>query len=333
MHLRVSVIIPVYNAAKFIEQAVASALQFEVVMEVILVDDAGPDESLAICEKLAFREQRVRLLRHPGGVNKGAGASRNLGMRMAKEDFIAFLDADDLFLPNRFDAERGVFEQHPDADGVYGAIAPHFHDAESKKLFESTYKNAFTTVHRRVLPEELFHGLIGTEEPNFGSFHLNTLTLKRSVLERMDGLMREDLTLHQDTEFMIRLSWYARLYPGSLDTPIAMRGVHPQNRFTRQRSKHSRYSMYRSLWEWAASTDVDERSTENFHFQYRLLGVVTAPSKVAALRIGWQYRRYLRRYYFRDALFNRTAGEGSRLAKLLHKLTWKVYAGRGKERS
>lgn len=333
MDLCVSVIIPVYNAARFIEHAVASALQFNEVKEVILVDDAGPDDSLAVCEKLASREPRVRLLRHPGEVNKGAAGSRNLGMLKAKEDFIAFLDADDIFLPNRFDAEQSVFEKHPDADGVYGAIAPYFHDADSKKLFESTYKNTFTTVHRRVAPEELFQGLIGASEANFGSFHLNTLTLRRSVLKRMDGLMRDDLKLHQDTEFMIRLAWYARLYPGFLDTPVAMRGVHPNNRFTRQRSKHSRYLMYKELWEWASSCDVDERSTEHFHFQYRLLSVVTAPSKVAALRIGVKYRKYLRRYYFRDALFTRSAGEGSRLAKLLHKLTWQYYMGRRKGRS
>lgn len=328
MELRISVVIPVYNAAKFVEDAVASALQFPEVKEVILVDDAGPDNSLEICERLAAHDPRIRLLRHPGGVNKGAGESRNLGIRMAKEEYIAFLDADDQFLPGRFDAEHMVFHEHPDADGVYGAIAPSFHDAGSRENFESIYRNALTTVRYRVPPDELFQGLIGRRGENFGHFSLIALTIKRSALERMDALMRGELKLHQDTEFMIRLAWYTRLYPGSLDKPVSMRGVHPENRFARKRSNYTQYLYHKALWEWASDAGMDHSSKELFHFQYRLFGVTAAPSKIAALRIAIQHRHLMQRYYFRDALFTRLSGEGSPMAKLMHKLTWRIYSER-----
>ena len=325
MQLRISVIIPVYNAAKFIADAVASALQFEEVKEVILVDDAGPDNSLEICEQLAAREPRIKLFRHPGGVNKGAAASRNLGMRMAKEELIAFLDADDQFLPGRFDAERLVFTEHPDADGVYGAVAPQFHDAESKGLFESTYNTALTMVQHRVPPEDLFSGLIGLKGGGFGHFSLIALTIKRSALERMDSLMRSELKLHQDTEFMMRLAWYARLYPGSLDKPVSIRGVHANNRYVRQRSDHTQLLLYKALLEWAVKANVDEQAKDRFLFQYKRYTMATVPSKSAALRIAFRYPKYMHSYYFRDALFIRLAGEGTFLHNLFHKITWKIY--------
>ena len=123
--MKISVIIPVYNAEKFVTNAVESALQFDEVFEVILVEDQSPDKALDVCKTLAKKHDRVKLFQHPDKGNHGAGESRNVGMRNATGDFIAFLDADDFFLPNRFDAERELFK-NPDVDGVYGAIGVHY---------------------------------------------------------------------------------------------------------------------------------------------------------------------------------------------------------------
>ena len=114
----VSVVIPVYNAAPFLEAAVRSALAQPEVLEVVLVDDAGPDNSLAICERLAATEPKVSLYRHPDHGNRGAAVSRNLGFSKAKGIYVTFLDADDVFLPDRYAAERRIFAEHPDADVV-----------------------------------------------------------------------------------------------------------------------------------------------------------------------------------------------------------------------
>ena len=105
MDLQVSVIIPVYNAARFVEKAVASALAFPEVRQVVLVEDASPDDSLIVCQRLLATDPRVELVRHPDGGNHGAGASRNLGLVRSTCPFVVFLDADDRFLPGRFDAE------------------------------------------------------------------------------------------------------------------------------------------------------------------------------------------------------------------------------------
>lgn len=322
--LRISVVIPVYNAALFVEQAVSSALQFEDVIEVILVEDGGPDNSLTVCEALAKREERVKLIRHPGGANLGAGASRNLGMAHATQEFIAFLDADDHYLPNRFDAERRIFQEHPDADGVYGAIAAHFHDEVGRSQFLRTFKSQVTTVGVVVPPEQVFEGL--TSIPDFGYFSLIALTVKRAALDRMDTWFRPELRLHQDTDFIVRLAWYVRLYAGSIDVPVSMRGVHANNRITRNdRLVNTRHEQAKCQWEWMVRAGVDAPTIERFHFIYRIKELLAAPHKLAALRLAFAQRVYWPKYAFRDALFERLADNDPRNKERLHKIYHKLF--------
>lgn len=80
--MKVSVVIPVYNAAPFVRDAVESALAQPETGEVILVEDGSLDDSLTVCRALAAENDRVKLYRHPNGENCGAGASRFL-LRMA----------------------------------------------------------------------------------------------------------------------------------------------------------------------------------------------------------------------------------------------------------
>ena len=94
--MKISVITPVYNAEKYITQAVESALQFPEVWEIILVEDQSPDNALEVCKTLVTNyPERVKLYQHPDKGNHGAGASRNLAISKATGEFIAFLDADD----------------------------------------------------------------------------------------------------------------------------------------------------------------------------------------------------------------------------------------------
>ena len=108
--MTISVIIPVYNASAFLKKAVNSALQFEEVKEILLLEDCSTDDSLEICRKLAEENTKIKLFQHPDKGNHGAGASRNLGLSKASQDFISFLDADDYYLPNRFKAENELFK-------------------------------------------------------------------------------------------------------------------------------------------------------------------------------------------------------------------------------
>jgi glycosyltransferase involved in cell wall biosynthesis len=324
--LQISVVIPVYNAAKFIEAAVDSCLQFDEVHEVVLVDDAGPDNSLEVCQALAAKEPRVKLFRHPGHVNKGAAESRNLGILNSTSELVAFLDADDFFLPTRFDAERSIFKEYPDADGVYGAIGPHYYDEAGRALFNRTFDHEITTVRKRVPPERLFEGLSGGID-DFGHFSLDALTVKRSVLMGLGRLMRKEIHLHEDTDITTRLAWHARLYPGSLEAPVTMRGVHAENRITQNdRLAHTHHMLYKCLWEWAVEHGVDASATERFHYKYRLNEQRIQRSKRAALGHAIGHLRYLSRYDFRDALLRRTTGPDTRATRVLHTLLDKLFS-------
>ena len=252
--MKISVVTPVYNAEKYIAQAVESALQFEEVFEIILIEDASPDKALEVCKNLAQKYERVKLFQHPDKGNHGAGASRNLGLEKATGDFIAFLDADDYFLPNRFEAEKDLFKNE-NVDGVYGALGVHYYTKKAKEQYFSTYGDKLTTVYKRHEPEEVFPGQLNMRG-SFGLFSIDTLTLRKSALDKVQPWMKTHLRLHQDTEFLFRLSFYLKLYPGILDEAVAVRGVHESNRISQLDSKKikaaaSRVLLWKEVNDWA----------------------------------------------------------------------------------
>ncbi len=252
--MKISVIIPVYNAEEYVSQAVESALQFEEVYEVILIEDKSPDNALEVCRKLEEKHNRVKLYQHPDKGNHGAGASRNLGMEKVTGDFVAFLDADDYYLPNRFDAERELFK-NPDVEGVYGAIGVKYYSEKAREQYYPIYKDKLDTVYKKTKPEDVYQGLISLRG-TFGLIHLDTLTLRRSSLSKMDRFFETSLRLHQDSEVIIRFAYYLKLYTGINDEAIALRGVHENNRITKVDSgkinpAQTRVLLWRELNHWA----------------------------------------------------------------------------------
>lgn len=98
----VSVVVPAYNMEKYVERAVRSALgQSLADLEVLVVDDASQDRTAAIVERLAAADQRVRLIRL--AVNGGLSVARNAAIAEARGEWIAVLDADDCFAPERLE--------------------------------------------------------------------------------------------------------------------------------------------------------------------------------------------------------------------------------------
>jgi len=96
----VSIVTPVYNAARWLPATLASVrAQTFAAWEHVLADDGSTDDSVAIVEAAAAADQRIRLLRAP--CNAGPSAARNLALDAARGRFIAFLDADDLWQPEK----------------------------------------------------------------------------------------------------------------------------------------------------------------------------------------------------------------------------------------
>ena len=118
----VSVITIFLDEEKFIREAIESVLaQRYDNWELLLVDDGSTDGSTQIALHYAERYPgNVRYLEHPGHKNRGASASRNLGIANAKSEYIAFLDADDVWLPHKLEQQVALLDWHPEIGMVYG---------------------------------------------------------------------------------------------------------------------------------------------------------------------------------------------------------------------
>lgn len=124
----VSVIMPFLDARPFINEAIESVLaQTHPAWELWLVDDGSSDGTADIARAFAAREPgRIHLLAHPEGANRGASASRNLGLGRARGEFVAFLDADDVWLPDNLAEQVARLGAAPEA-GVLCSRSVYWH--------------------------------------------------------------------------------------------------------------------------------------------------------------------------------------------------------------
>lgn len=254
---KLSVVIPIYNAGDYVLQAVESALQQPETGEVILIEDGATDGGLEICRELDIKHPKVVLLRHPDGGNHGAGASRNLGIKNAKFQYIAFLDADDYFLPNRFFTTNKMFNKYSDIDGVYEAVG--FHYEGNGVIRFKGQMNELTTMSEIVPPELLFE----KQSPIGTSGYCNTdgWTVKKTIFEKT-GYFDETLNFHEDTVLFVKFAALGKMLPGNLDKPVAMRRIHI-NRSMVNRTRKVEYDrellMWESLWIWGRNNLSKQR--------------------------------------------------------------------------
>lgn len=124
----VSVIIPAYNCARFLDEAVQSALGQTVTAEIIIVDDCSQDETAAVIEKYATAEN-IRCFKNPK--NLGVAETRNIGVRQAVGEYVAFLDADDIWLPDKLEKQLAAIKN---TDFVLCCTARELMDKQGKNL-------------------------------------------------------------------------------------------------------------------------------------------------------------------------------------------------------
>lgn len=129
---RVSVIMPVLNAAAYLPHAIESVVgQVFGDWELIVIDDGSTDDSAAIAQRYALLDDRIRILR-PDAARRGAAAARNRGIEISRGEFIAFLDADDLYLPDKLARDIAALDADPEVAWAYGATR-WFHQDGSRR--------------------------------------------------------------------------------------------------------------------------------------------------------------------------------------------------------
>ncbi len=206
--MNISVIIPVYNAAIFIDRAIESVLQQPEVTELILVDDGSIDNSLEICQKYASIDRRIKVLMHTDNNNRGVSASRNLGILNSQETIIAFLDADDYYLPGRFSETVLCFKNDQSIDGVYEMIG-----------IQSGSEIINYSPIQEVEYVELFESLQPLGHQVW--FSIDGLTVKKSIFDK-SGLFETSLTTSEDTFQWFKMSATAKLVAGNILHPVTI---------------------------------------------------------------------------------------------------------------
>jgi glycosyltransferase involved in cell wall biosynthesis len=263
--MKISVIIPVYNAEPYVAHAVESALQQPECGEVVLVEDGSPDNSLMVCRRLAETYDTVRLYQHENSMNKGPGPTRNFGVQKARFDFIAFLDADDFYLPDRFKKAVECFAERVELDGVYEPVGSCFENEEAKRRFFVGHSNETAMVRKRVDPEGLFECLI---EGKSGYIHPDGLVLKKKAF--MEVGMYPELRLHEDTMLMMKLALLCRLEAGERNNPVSMRQLHLNNTITKPGIDflHTRCLFFDHLLQWMRENNLDKNATKLVKSRY-----------------------------------------------------------------
>lgn len=106
---KVSIITPAYNASKYIEETIDSVMkQTDSDWEMVIVDDCSDDDTYAIAKRCAEEESRIRVFRNEE--NSGVAYTRNRALDEARGKYVAFLDADDLWLPNKIEKQVQFME-------------------------------------------------------------------------------------------------------------------------------------------------------------------------------------------------------------------------------
>lgn len=114
MNNKISIIIPVYNAEKYLEKTIDSIINQKYEnYDVILINDGSKDNSPTICDKYAANDKRIKVYHIE---NQGVSHARNLGIEKAKNDYIIFVDSDDLLENNALYNINKIINQHKDFD-------------------------------------------------------------------------------------------------------------------------------------------------------------------------------------------------------------------------
>jgi len=208
---RVSVVIPAYNAGNYLAEAIESVLaQSEAALEIIVVDDGSTDNTAEVA-----RHHDVHLISQD---NQGISGAMNTGVSAATGEFIASLDADDLWLPNKLELQLQALRSQPQLDMVF---------AHTEQFLCPTLEG---TQHKLHIPEEL------RILPGYSS---------QSMLIRREPFFRVGLfnTAYKIGDF---LEWYSRAQDAGLTSTmlpdiLSRRRVHGSNTGVKQKMSQVDY--------------------------------------------------------------------------------------------
>ncbi len=253
----VSVIIPTYNRADLVVQAVQSALnQTYTNVEIIVVDDGSTDNTRELLNqyeaeiKYIYQERTER------------SKARNEGFRYSKGDYVAFLDSDDLWLPAKIEKQVQVLENRHDVGVVYTGVQ--FIDRNGNPYNQEM---RWDTPKRQVLYEDLMTNNIVTGTTS-------SVMIRRISLEKV-GLFDETMNTCEDLDLYRRLARDCNFH--KIDLPLVKFRIHPGN------TQHNASQMAKG---WETIIEKLSQDTPPDYEYYRNEAIIRILSRIAALY--WQ---------------------------------------------
>lgn len=251
---RVSVVVIFLNPGAFIDDAIRSVVgQTYDDWELLLVDDGSSDDGTRIAREWAERlPDRVRYLEHEKHAHRGKNASRNLGLQVAVGEYIAFLDADDRYLPERLARHLAILDRWPQVDAVQSDHV-HWHWWRDRRgsAHEAQYRRPAAFLGDAVLrPPDGLRLLFGVPEIFIG---ICSLTIRREAALELGGFEERFGALFEDQVFLTKIYAHRTVY--WLQECLAMYRMHPGGSFAvavaGARDPQSEYfTMMRRLREW-----------------------------------------------------------------------------------
>ena len=238
----VSVIVPVYNAEKYLQECVDSILSQTLSdLELILVDDGSTDSSQALCDHYAAQDTRVKVIHKPNG---RAASARNAGLRTATGEYVAFVDSDDWISPDMYEKMLQTGADVTLCDYVR---------FQGEKEFPFTQPNIIAGFYNKAqIRERIYPHLVmdGIEYPITISNW--AMLVKRNIIVKNQLSYREDILISEDAPFGSEVLYCA-------DSFAYLKG----ERFYHYRMTEGSASKTYKSWWWGSSLKINEE-TENF---------------------------------------------------------------------
>jgi len=214
----VSVIVPTYNCARYIGEAIDSvSSQTRRASEIIVVDDGSTDDTEGVLRSYVD----TGIVRYIRQSNQGPGAARNTGIASATGDYIAFLDADDALTPDSLEKRVGLLEIVPEMGFVFSDYF--YQDDEARPGVALLQRQGFMRKFARVVSATP-KGLV-LQSANFDDVFevpffvtTNTVVVRRRSFDDA-GVFRTDIHGHEDTDMWMRLARHSPI--GYIDAPLA----------------------------------------------------------------------------------------------------------------
>ncbi|MDP2620681.1 MAG: glycosyltransferase [Hyphomicrobiales bacterium] len=204
---RVSVVITFFNSERFLAEAIDSVLAQDFRdFELILVDDGSTDRSSEIaCGCVRRGGGKVLYLEHDGHTNRGISASRNLGVGAASGEYIAFIDADDVWLPRKLSEQVVLMDEHPELGIVAGTARYWYSWANGEDVLIPTGH----VQDRTIFPPEallLVYPLGNAAAP------CNDFLIRSELLHRLGGFEEQFTGMYEDQALLVKLYLSAPVY-------------------------------------------------------------------------------------------------------------------------